>query len=71
MPLEGVDEPVQLLIDTTLNAPGARRELLQHHITNMGNVGDAIGDLTPLDTEPASGKDRQDTDYIFGLGYKF
>ncbi len=52
--VHGPGEPVELLIETTHDVRGTRRELLQHHIGQVFDVGDPVDHRPPLDTETAS-----------------
>jgi len=49
--VEGVDEPVQLLIDAALHPGGAGRELLEHRVVHAGDFGDAVHHRLPIDPE--------------------
>ncbi len=49
--VEGVDEAVELLVDAPLDVGGAGRELLEHGLGDVGDLGDAIDDGFPFDAE--------------------
>ena len=50
--VEGVDEPVELLVDAALDVGGAGGELLEHRVGDVGDLGDAVHDRLPRDPEP-------------------
>ena len=50
--VEGVDEPVEFLVDAALHVGGAGGELLEHAVGYVGDLGDPVHDGFPGDTEP-------------------
>ena len=49
--VEGVDEPVELLVCSSRDVGGAGGELLEHDMRDVGHLGDPVLDLPPLDPE--------------------